>query len=145
MAVHLIFCRIIVEVVRPLPSPRIAPPPPPPFRPSRPRDERGRSASLFVKSPIFHHCLSPPPHTLPPSPLSFSVFSSTSTYLLRLHLRVVLTLRCPGLSPMVFCWIYIYTYIYVCIYTYTYTIGYVRNGRRCPVDVQWRKGSSTIH
>lgn len=29
MAVHLIFCRIIVEVVRPLPSPRSAPPPPP--------------------------------------------------------------------------------------------------------------------
>jgi len=132
MAVHLIFCRIIAEVVRPLPpSMRCHPPhhrslatpvlllfvlPLPRVAVGR-VDERGRALCLtFCKnsprspppppppSPLRPpHPLSPPPPSPPPPPPSPPHASSTLVFLLFHLLRLhFLTLRCP-VSPMVFC------------------------------------------
>lgn len=116
MAVHLIFCRIIAEVVRPLPlSVRVATPRalplttlvlPPSSSPAVDGrvDERGRALCLTF-------CKNCPPLLFTTSAIT-SVSSSSSTLylllLLRLRLTLLflrlhfLTLRCP-VSLMVFC------------------------------------------
>lgn len=119
MAVHLIFCRIIAEVVRPLPlSVRVATPRALPLTtlvlpPSSSSavdgrvDERGRALCLTF-------CKNCPPLLFSTSAIT-SVSSSSSTLyllflllLLRLRLTLLflrlhfLTLRCP-VSLMVFC------------------------------------------
>lgn len=110
MAVHLIFCRIIVEVVRPLPSPRSAPPPPPPPPPAAAARRKGPLCLAFCKishlPPLcVYVCTCAPPPPPPPPPLS-PLSRPSLRLLLHLHLRhhLVLALRRPG-SPMVFRWI----------------------------------------
>lgn len=82
MAVHLIFCRIIVEVVRPLPKPPRRSPPPRTLASARRKGPL--SVWLFVKS------THPPRHSLhlrqfdPPSFSSSSSVPSSVLFLLRL-------------------------------------------------------------